>query len=291
MNIKQQLITPLVTLIKTFSGTEEIQVNVPDYSNVFGFYSPTGGTGVTTFVANLGYVLASQLKVAIVDFDLYHPALFRFLLDDSDDKTGLHPEADLVDKLITSGANITSFGHTSKYNNITLFTGMPQDDIIKFCELDYNNIVQCIKELSRLYDIVLVDFKGNLAQETVMASIDACTRVFTFIRPLFSDVDSMHKDNDLLIRYGYGKKLTAIVQANIQKRYLPDSAFDDEDISTVMRLPYVKSVEDTGESFDIFYATNAGSSKAGAAYAECCKFMAEYLCNYERMIFEEGDEK
>lgn len=285
MNIKKQLLDPIVTLLKTFSGTEDIEVNIPDYNNVFGFYSPTGGTGVTTFVANLAYVLAAQLKVAVVDFDLYHPNLYRFLLDNSSDSSGLHATSDLVDKLITSGADITSYGHATKFNNITLFTGMPFDDIVKFCELDYNNIFTFIKEASRLYDIVLIDFKGNLAQETVLASIEASTKVFTFIRPILGDADSIHKDNELLARYGYGRRLDSIVQTNIQERYLADSEFP-ECAKCIMRIPYVKAVESTGESYDLFYATNAGSSKAGSAYAECCRFMAEYLGNYERVTLE-----
>ena len=285
MGIKKQLLEPIVSLLKTFSGTEDIEVNVPDYNNVFSFYSPTGGTGVTTFVVNLAYVLAAQLKVAVVDFDLYHPNMYRFLLDNTSDSTGLQPTSDLVDKLITSGANVTAYSHATKFNNITLFTGMPFDDIVKFCELDYNNILSFIKEISKLYDIVLIDFKGNLAQETVLATIEASTRIFTFIRPLLGDADSVYKDNELLVRYGYGRRLDSIIQSNIQERYLADSELPTG-ASCVMRIPYVKAVEATGESYDLFYATNAGSSKAGSAYAECCRFMAEYLGNYERVTLE-----
>lgn len=286
MGLKKQVFEPIITLLKTFSGNDDVEVNIPDYNNVFAFYSPSGGTGITTFVANLSYVLGTQVKVAVVDFDLFHPCLYRFLLDESSEASGLRVQSDLVDKLITSGAAVTSFGHASKLQNVTLFTGMPQNDILKFCELDYNNILIFLRELSRLYDIVLIDLKGNFTQETVMATIEGSTRVFTFVRPLMSDADSLYKDNALLARYGYGRKLNTVIQSGIQERFLAEDEFG-EGIKDIMHIPYVKSVEETGESFEIFYATNAGSSKAGAAYADCCKFMAEYLVNYKRFMLEE----
>lgn len=282
MDIKKQLFEPVVSLLKSFSGTDDTKLLVPTYSNVFVFYSPTGGTGVTTFLANLSYVLGTEVKVAAVDLDLFHPCLHRFLLTEDSAGTSLQPQCDLVDKLITSGAPVASFGHTTKIHNVTLFTGMPQNDVLKFCELDYENILVLFRELSRLYDVVIADVKGSFTQETVLASIEAATRVFTFVRPLISDADSVYKDNALLERYGYGKKLNTIVQTGIQNRYLPDDMFGDG-VECIMRIPYVNSVEETGESFDIFYATNAGSSKAGTAYADCCKFMAEYLVNYEQL--------
>lgn len=287
MNIKEQLFRPIVTILKSLSGDNDVTLAVPEYNNVFTFYSPSGGTGVTTFIANLAYVLGTQVKVAVVDMDLFHPCMYRFLLAEDSQGTALQTSSDLVDKLITSGAAVTSYGHSTKIHNVTLFTGMPQNDILKFAELDYANIIELYKELSRLYDIVLADVKGPFTQETVLASIEAATRVFTFVRPIISDADSVYKDNALLERYGYGRKLDTVVQTGIQKRYLPDDMFGDG-VECIMRIPYVTAVEETGESFDLFYATNAGASKAGEAYADCCKFMAEFLVNYDKLNKQKG---
>lgn len=287
MEFKKKVLTPVLTLLKSLSGTEDVKIALPSYNNVFSFYSPSGGTGISTFVVNTAYVLSTQVKVAVVDFDLFHPCLFRFLLSEGGGSTGLHPQADLVDKLITSAASLTSFAHLTKYSNITLFTGMPQDDILKFCELDYNNIIHFIREVSKLYDYVLIDFKGPFSQETVLATIEASTQVFTFVRPLVADSDAVYKDNALLSRYGYGKKLNSIIQAQVKQSFLPEDMFDS-DVRDLMHIPYCKEVEVAGENFDIFYATDAGSTKAGMTYADCCKFMAEYIVNYEQLTMKEG---
>lgn len=282
MEFKKKLLEPALTLLKSLSGTEDVKIVMPSYNNVFSFYSPSGGTGISTFVANTAYVLSTQVKVAVVDMDLFHPCLFRFFLTEGNGNTGMHPQADLVDKLITAAANLPTFAHSTKFSNIVLFTGMPQNDVLKFCELDYSNIIQFIREVSKLYDYVLIDFKGSFTQETVLATIEASTQVFTFIRPLVSDADAVYKDNALLSRYGYGKKLNSIIQSGVKEVHLPHDMFD-EGVVDLMHIPYVSEVEDAGTNFDVFYATDAGSSKAGRTYADCCKFMAEYIVNYEQL--------
>ena len=152
MDIIKQLAAPMNSLLKIFSGEKAKELNPIEEQNIFGFYSPSGGTGVTTCVANVATILAASGTVALLDLDIFYPSLFRFFMTEEDDKTSL--AADIFDKFITVGKDITTFGHKTIVDNVVLFSCLRETDIVKYCEVDYANICKTIRELSKLYDYV-----------------------------------------------------------------------------------------------------------------------------------------
>lgn len=280
MEVTKQLAKPIINFFKMFSGEEKPQLTIPEVNNVFGFYSPTGGTGVSTLVVNLATVLASRKKVAVLDLDLFHPALFRYFIVDGGGED-FKLQHDIYDKFIAAGEPVVSFGHKTCVQNVTLFTSLPEADIIRYCKMDYHGICACIKDLSRTYDCVLIDIKGNLLQESVIAAIETSTRVYTFIRPTAADLENAYKDMAILSLYSFGAKTKNLIQspvgtapidaAEIKKVYNMDS---------ILAIPYVKKVEDIGYNYDIFVRADGGSDKHAKKYLACVTWLAERIVNY-----------
>ena len=280
MDIKKQLLQPLMSVLKTFSGDETTDPRKAiQATNVFGFYSPTGGTGVTTFVVNLATVLAEHAKVAVLDLDIFYPSAFRFLLSETDENSSLH--LDVFDKFLASGSDVVSYGHETRVPNVTLFSCLYDADITKYCDINMDGVYECIRQLSQIYEYVLIDINGYLNDEATLAAIESCTRVYSFIRPSSSDLERIYKDTLLLTRYGVGAKTKNIIQTPVGESTLDPQEIIDAGLLPVMNIPYVKTVENVGYNFDIFVKVDGGSNKASRTYIECCKYLAERIANYE----------
>lgn len=277
--IGKQIAAPLVSFMKSLSGEEKSKLIIPEVNNVFGFYSPTGGTGVSTMIVNVAAILASSKKVAVLDLDVFHPSLFRFLMTEEDENTSL--KFDIYDKFIAEGTPAPQFGHKTRVDNITLFTCLPEADIIRWCQIDYHGIKACIKELSRLYDYVLIDIKGNLVQEPVLAALEMSTRVYTFIRPCIGDLESVYKDSMLLNTYSFGAKTKNIIQSPVEDNPGNEKLVQEYDLNLVCNVPFVKKVRDHGYNYDIFVLADGGSDKYARSYIEVCKWLADRIANYE----------
>ena len=280
MEVTKQLTKPIVNFLKLFSGEEKPQLVVPEVNNVFGFYSPSGGVGVTTLIANLAAVLATNSKVAILDLDVFHPGLFRYFIIENTDKCD-QLEHDIYDKFLAGSGNIASYGHKTIVDNITLYTCMPEADIVRYCKMDYEGICTCIKDLSKVYDYVLIDIKGTFLQETVLAAIETSTRVYTLIHPTIADIENAYKDLRILSAYSFGAKTKNIIQSPVSSAPLDAGEIKKYyKMDSILAIPYVKKVEEMGYNYDIFVKADGGSDKAARSYIKCITWLAERIANY-----------
>lgn len=290
MKLVDQVIAPLLAVFQTFSGEQQNELYVPAITNVFGFYSVSGGVGVTTTVVNLATVLAQHKKVAILDLDLLHPSVYHYLVKPGND--GLYIHEDITEKFNAAGTDIVKYGTDTVIHNVKLFSCLPEGDVIKYCDLDYDAIRACIADLSRIYDYVLVDIKGDLLQETVVAAIEECTRVYTFIRPWMSDVIRVRKEMALLRRYGFGSRLKNVIQSPVSESPIDPSILSEAGITHVLSIPYVKKVEAIGFNFGIFVNADGGSDKYAKNYIACITYLAERIANFklEEVVSDGADE-
>lgn len=277
MDIKSQLLAPVVEVLKTFSGEQKTNLTPGGFQNVFGFYTPSGGTGVTTFIANLAVVLATHKKVALLDLDIYYPSLFRFFMTEEDENHSLR--FDILDKFLAEGSSVTGYGHATSIPNITLFSANPDNDITRLCNINVSGVKTCIRELSAIYDYVLIDIKGNLNQETVAAAIENSTRVYSFIRPSVADIERICKDTEILKCYSFGAKTQNIILSPVTES-LDAKELEEYGLKLVMSIPYVKQVESVGYNYDLFTVVDGGSNKAAITYIQCCQYLAERIANY-----------
>lgn len=267
-----------MNVFKTLSGDQVKPLTPNRFQNVFGFYSPTGGTGVTTFIANLAVVLASQKKVALLDLDLYYPSLFRFFMKEDSEETTLR--YDILEKFLAEGNDVSNFGHETSVPNVTLFSAAPEADITRLCNISISGVKTCIQELSASYDYVLIDIKGNLNQESVTTAIENSTRVYSFIRPCVSDIERICKDTDILKTYSFGAKTQNIILSPVKTPF-DGNSLEEYGLKFVLSIPYIKQVEDVGYNYDLFVNVNGGASKSSQAYIQCCQYLAERIVNYE----------
>lgn len=271
-----KMLSPLIQLSQRLSYVEPQKLNTQQLDdNIFGFYSPTGGTGVTTLVANVAVLLANQnLNIAVVDFDLYYPSLFRFLLEE-----GELVENNLVDMFITSGANIPEFATSTKYPTLTLFSNRLDVGVHQLAELDIVNICQFLKNLAALYDYVLIDFKGNMNQESVMAAFEECYQVFTLTTPSVDSIERVYKDNSILASYDFGPKASHIVQAMVRDDGYTAEDFKANGMELIENLPYSLVVQKVGANHGIFISGNYGGDQPSQLYRDSVKHIAELILN------------
>lgn len=279
MKLFDQVLSPILEVFHSFSGEQTEELTLPTIKNVFGFYSASGGVGITTFVVNLATVLAAQKTVAILDLDVLHPGIYSYMV--RPDKDGVYIKEDLAERFIAAGQEVVKYSTNTIVNNVKLFSCLPEGDIIKYLNLDYDAIRSCITDLSRLYDFVLVDIKGNLFQDTVVAAIESCTRVYTFVRPWMSDIMRIHKEIALLKRYGFGAKLRNIIQCPVSDTPLDDNTLKEIGLVPVLKVPFVKRVEDVGFNFKIFVLEDGDSDKYSRSYLRCITWLAERIANFE----------
>ena len=141
-------------LIKTLSGGE-VKYTKKVIDNVILFTGASGGTGVSTIVANTAYISAQEgLRVLIIDLNIMYPS--QHLYFNVNRKQEIE-KADLFSYLIGKspiGDSIDVCGNISVLyaNNRTLMDSIN-------CESDavISNFQSMILKLRQLFDIILID--------------------------------------------------------------------------------------------------------------------------------------
>lgn len=279
MGFFERVAEQLKDTAKAFSPVDALGQVKHAGENIFGFYSPTGGNGTTTLVANIADALrVAKQRVAVVDLDIMHPQLFRYLSNQQEE-----PPRSLADKWIDPTAGLSEFSAISLDGFIAVFSMRTEDDVYVLAEFDRVAISQFLQEVSMIYDFVLIDMHGDLNKETVVASMEACTEIFTIIRPTVGDLECVYKDNLCAYKYNIGARFTNIIQAPVHSLTLGKQEFDElNDLpwKMVTNIPYVNSVSQVGQNYGLFATSTIGTDAPAVAYRQAVKFLAETLLNY-----------
>lgn len=264
---------------KAFSSVDALGQVKHAGENIFGFYSPTGGNGTTTLIANIAEALrVAKQRVAVIDLDVMHPQLFRYLSNQQEE-----PPRSLADKWIDPTASLSEFSALSQDSFIATFSMRTEDDVYVLAEFDRVAISQFIQEVSMIYDFVLIDMHGDLNKEPVVASIEACTEIFTILRPTVGDLECVYKDNLCALNYNLGARFTNIIQAPVHSLTLGKREFDElNDLpwKMITNIPFVNAVAQVGQNYGLFVTSTIGTDAPSVAYRQAVKFLAEMLLNY-----------
>lgn len=279
MGFISQLKDQLTQTAKAFSFEDAIGRVENAGENIFGFYSPTGGNGVSTIVANVADALRlARKRVAVIDFDLMHPSQFRYLSHEQEEV----PRS-MVDAWIDTTVGASEFSAASSDNFIAIFSTRLEDDVYALAELDIVRISQFITDISMMYDYVLLDMHGDLNSEPVVASLDTCTEVFTVIRPTLGDLEAVYKDNMCAINYNLGARFVNIIQSPVHQLTLTQQDFkelDDIPWKLITNFPYVNAVSQVGQNYGLFATGSIGIDTPSVSYRQSIKFLAELILNY-----------
>lgn len=264
---------------KAFSSVDALGQVKHAGENIFGFYSPTGGNGTTTLIANIAEALrVAKQRVAVIDLDVMHPQLFRYLSNQQEE-----PPRSLADKWIDPTASLSEFSALSQDSFIATFSMRTEDDVYVLAEFDRVAISQFIQEVSMIYDFVLIDMHGDLNKEPVVASMEACTEIFTILRPTVGDLECVYKDNLCALNYNLGARFTNIIQAPVHSLTLGKREFDElNDLpwKMITNIPFVNAVAQVGQNYGLFVTSTIGTDAPSVAYRQAVKFLAEMLLNY-----------
>lgn len=276
MSLKDLILKPLAAVSENFSP-ELTHDDDPHFrNNVYCFYAPGGSAGVTTAVANLAYTLAqSGAKIALVDFDLYHPCLHYFFADISD--TGTNHKS-VLDKFLSTSPAV-NFSWKTKSPFVSLYSALPSDDVSQLCDLNEENITEFLSELSHLYTYVLIDAKGTLNDEWVTAAIDFSRRTFNFVTPTRVSVERAFKDVMTMSNYDLGRHKRDIIQNQISDFELSENDFSVGNLSLMLNLPYSPYIERVCLNGDIFMEVSGSGDKQGRMYASGISKLATGIIN------------
>lgn len=264
-------------------------------SNIFGFYSISGGTGVTTTIANLCAILNStNLKIAVIDFDTHNPMLWRYLLRTYTThwygkvEASLGVDKDLHDKILSTNTPIVEFGNHTVFDNVTLFSFSNKLEPYQLCDIDYRVVTDILKETSKLYDIVLVDIKGDLNSEFCLNAIEQSEFIFTFIRPQISELEKVFRTNLIFENNRIAQRLTNIIQSQVKTfSYTPED-LEKFNLNLISILPYSTAIEDVTANDSIFITTDAGLDNAATVYRDAIKHIAKTI--FDALKYETTEE-
>lgn len=190
------------------------------------FASSKGGTGKTVLVANIGAAMARLgKKVAIIDADINMANLGLI--------TGLEGRKTTLHEVLAGEAPVSSAICGSRDGLKILPMGMSIDGINK---ADPNRLVKVIKDLSRNFEILLVDSPSGMDRDA-MAALKASQEMVLVITPDIAAVSNALRLKTIAEKLGV-KPIGIIVSRATDKNLdLPS-----EEISTALELPILGKV-------------------------------------------------
>ena len=286
MSFTERLLSQIKEVTKAFSADDAQSIVKHAGENIFGFYSPSGGNGVTTLVVNIADALrVAKKQVAVIDFDLMHPQCFRYLSNEQ-----AEPPASMVDRWISPTTNLTEFAARSLDNYIAIYSARLEDDVYALAELDIEAIKQFITDVSRIYDFVLIDIHGDLNNEATVASIETCTEIFTVIRPTLGDLENSYKDNLCAANFSLGTRFVNLIQSPVHQLTLTDvelKELSDVPFKVITNLPFVNAISKVGQNYQLFLTSTIGTDNPSVVYRQSVKFLAELILNYHAQADQE----
>lgn len=131
-------------------------------SQIVSFYSPKGGTGISSIIVNLAYILAkkSEKKVAIVDLDLRFGDILTFMNG--------KPGPSIVE--LTRESEITPENIATYMHKGAGFDYLPAPKKSEHADLiNAGHIKAILWSLQAKYDFVLVDLKSEIDDTSITA--------------------------------------------------------------------------------------------------------------------------
>ena len=180
-NINQYTSEKATEIIKSLGG-HGIKDSRIMADNIICFTNCSGGTGVSTLVSNLAYVLTQpdlgELNVLVIDLSIMTP-IQQVFFDEDRDKEESETRSDLVDYLMGQ----SSIGDaTISKGSISLMYAMNRSvaDLIN-CEEDMalDNFTSLVNKASSLYDIVLIDCPMRVENALCNTAMYLADKIYT----------------------------------------------------------------------------------------------------------------
>lgn len=203
-------------------------------TQIISFYSPKGGTGITSIVVNLAHLLAgkSEKRVAVVDLDLRFGDIITYVSG----KTGLTINELLQEQQITPD-KVQEFMHKGPG-----FDFLQAPKKVELAELVKGEHVKSILwSLQAKYDYVLVDLKSEIDDVSITAW-ELSNLIFLVGSPEFGNMIAIRKVLDIMNSFKFpDSKIKLIIN-----RFGRPLTLSDEELRSALgrdyhKLPYSPS--------------------------------------------------
>lgn len=273
-----KLLSPFVRLAQKVSPSQASIMSVRKSNNIFTFYSPSGGSGVTVTAANITQLLAEKNKsVALVDFDLYYPSQFRFWIDTSREDIF---RASVIQKLNSPMFSMEKVVHPTKNKLVSLFTALPDEQIYRMCNINLEGTKAFIRELASQYNYVIIDCKPPLNNETTIAAIELSRETFFMVKPTCGDLERVQKDILTLFNYSFDISPN-VVQTMIKTTKYTEADLKDYKLKLLFNIPYSARVEAVSNNYNIVSKGDPIPNKDTSAYIKVCTEFTDYILNLD----------
>lgn len=269
-NVGDMLTKASDKIIKEFAGKHHgSKVKVID--NVMAFIGGAGGTGTSTIVANLAYVLSKKgMTVLVIDLNTMYPAQhIYFGLKQTVEKKDL---TSFVLGKNEIGASIENLGNISIMfaNNRYLTDFITCNN--KQCS---DNLVESINRVKHLFDAILIDCPRSIESDLVNNVLYSCDVIYSVWDEGISCIANLERMRKNMQVSGIDSSKIRIIFNKKTNIYYTRYVFDQLGIEVVETLPFDVAVIESGLRGEVFCEKGSSMSRNAAAFTTGMESLAD----------------
>lgn len=261
-------------LIHDFSGSNFGKFGTKVADNVLAFIGGAGGTGASTTLANVAYMMAKKgLTVLVIDLNIMYPIQHCYF--------GIKQEIDRKD-LVTflMGKNPIGESIITKDNFSIMY---PNNRYM----MDYINcdnkqasqtLTDAINSVRRLFDVILIDCPRTIEFDVTNCVLYNCDTIYSVWDEniaCISNIDRFKK-NLQLSGVETNNKLKIIFNKKTDI-YYTKYVFESLGLDVIATLPFDTAIIESGLKGEIFCEKGASISKNAAAYVNALESLTDEI--------------
>lgn len=261
-------------LIHDFSGSNFGKFGTKVADNVLAFIGGAGGTGTSTTLANVAYMMAKKgLTVLVIDLNIMYPIQHCYF--------GIKQEIDRKD-LVTflMGKNPIGESIITKDNFSIMY---PNNRYM----MDYINcdnkqasqtLTDAINSVRRLFDVILIDCPRTIEFDVINCVLYNCDTIYSVWDEniaCISNIDRFKK-NLQLSGVETSNKLKVIFNKKTDI-YYTKYVFESLGLDVIATLPFDTAIIESGLKGEIFCEKGASISKNAATYVNALESLTDEI--------------
>lgn len=266
-------------VLTTLSGVDhKVEETLPD--NVISFIGAAGGVGTTTLISNVTYMLRKLGKsVIVIDSNLLYPSVqnhlgYKTFNDKHDLVTFLSGSSQLSECIYHDKARGSVL--SAKNKNIMDCVHVDNDKV-------HNTIIETIKELRKLFDVILIDTSlyqiNSDVTNLLLYLTDKIYMVWDENANCIQNTEII-KTTMKLCGINHESKLEKIIFNKRTDLYYPKDIFDKLGLRLGVVLPYEAGVVESAFYRHIYIEKGIAHSKYASYF---CKGIGEIV----KMVLED----
>lgn len=261
-------------LIHDFSGSSFGTSRTKVADNVLAFIGGAGGTGTSTVVANVAYMMAKKgLTVLVIDLNIMYPIQHCYF--------GIKQEIDRKD-LVTflMGKNPIGESIITKDNFSIMYpNNRYMMDLIN-CDNKQSSqtLGDAINSVRSLFDVILIDCPRMIEFDVVNCALYNCDTIYSVWDEnvaCISNIDRFRKNLQLS-----GIETSNKLQIIFNKKtniYYTKYVFENLGLNVISTLPFDTAVIESGLRGEIFCDKGASISKNAAIFASSMESLTDAI--------------